>query len=137
MFGKKSEKTTGPNLMTQFSQGTLVTGDVSTEGDIRIDGKVNGNVTSKSKVVLGQSGCITGDVCCQNAYIDGRIDGNLEVAELLILSSNAVVAGDIRIKKLVVQEGAVFSGRCMMGMSVTHNQNTEKHVTAQQQTASA
>jgi cytoskeletal protein CcmA (bactofilin family) len=56
MFNKKEEKPSGPNAMNQFGQGTLINGDVSTEGDVRIDGKVTGNVSSKSKVVIGVPG---------------------------------------------------------------------------------
>lgn len=130
MFGKKEERPAGPNLMNQFGQGTTITGDVSTEGDIRVDGKVNGNVTSKAKVVVGASGLITGDVLCQNAYIDGRVEGNIEVSELLILSATANVVGDIKIKKLVVQEGAKFTGKCVMGMSVSHTNAADKRVSA-------
>jgi len=122
MFGKKEDKPVGPNAMNQFGQGTIVNGDISTEGDVRIDGKVTGVVTSKAKVVLGSTGLIEGDVFCQNAYIDGRVTGNIEVAELLILSATAHVTGDIKIKKLVVQEGAKFMGKCTMGMSVSRNE---------------
>lgn len=114
---KKEEKPIGPNAMNQFGQGTIITGDVSTEGDVRIDGKVTGNVTSKSKVVIGAPGIIEGNIRCQNAYVDGRVNGNVDVTELLILSSTAVVEGDIKIKKLVVQEGARFNGKCSMATS--------------------
>lgn len=115
MFNKKEEKPSGPNAMNQFGQGTLINGDVSTEGDVRIDGKVTGNVSSKSKVVIGVPGVIEGNIVCQNAYIDGKVTGNLEVSELLILSSTAQISGDMKMKKLVVQEGAKFNGKCSMG----------------------
>lgn len=127
MFNKKDDKPVGPNAMNQFGQGTIITGDVSTEGDIRIDGKVTGTVTSKAKVVLGATGVVEGDIVCQNAYIDGRVNGNMEVAELLILSKSSHISGDIKIKKLVVEEGAKFNGRCSMGaMSVARNKPSEQ-----------
>jgi cytoskeletal protein CcmA (bactofilin family) len=132
MFNKKEDKPVGPNAMNQFGQGTTINGDVSTEGDIRIDGKVTGTVTSKAKVVLGATGVVEGDIICQNAYIDGRVNGNLEVAELLLLSKTACVNGDIKIKKLVVEEGAKFNGKCSMGaMSVARNKPVEQTATAQ------
>jgi cytoskeletal protein CcmA (bactofilin family) len=127
MFNKKDDKPVGPNAMNQFGQGTTITGDVSTEGDIRIDGKVTGTVTSKAKVVLGATGVVEGDIVCQNAYIDGRVNGNMEVAELLILSKSSHISGDIKIKKLVVEEGAKFNGRCSMGaMSVARSKPSEQ-----------
>lgn len=130
MFGKNKadEAGTGLKVMNQFGQGTIINGDVSTEGDIRVDGRVTGNVTSKAKAVIGVTGVIEGDILCQNAYIDGRVNGNIEVSELLILSKTANVVGNIKIKKLVVEEGAKFSGNCIMGMSVARNDNQEKPV---------
>jgi cytoskeletal protein CcmA (bactofilin family) len=121
MFNKKENKPAIPNAMNQVGQGTVINGDVTSEGDMRIDGKVVGTVTSRSKVVLGATGIIEGDIVCQNAYIDGRVKGNIEVSELLILSKTAHVMGDIKIKKLVVEEGAKFNGSCTMGMSVARN----------------
>jgi cytoskeletal protein CcmA (bactofilin family) len=128
MFGKSKveEANAALRVMNQFGQGTTINGDVSTEGDVRIDGKVNGNVTSKSKTVVGTTGVIEGDILCQNAYIDGRVNGNIEVTELLILSKTALVVGNIKIKKLVVEEGAKFTGNCLMGMSVARNDSEEK-----------
>lgn len=117
MFNKNKaeEANAALRVMNQFGQGTTLNGDITTEGDIRIDGKVNGSVISKSKAVVGSTGVIEGDIYCQNAYIDGRVNGNIEVSELLILSKTAYVSGDIKIKKLVVEEGAKFNGRCSMG----------------------
>lgn len=136
MFNKKDDKPAGPNAMNQFGQGTTINGDVSTEGDIRIDGKVTGTVTAKAKVVIGATGVVEGDIVCQNAYIDGRVNGNVEVAELLLLSKTASVNGDIKIKKLVVEEGAKFNGKCSMGaMSVARNKPFESP--ARQETAQA
>ena len=135
MFNKKDDKPAGPNAMNQFGQGTTINGDVSTEGDIRIDGKVTGTVTAKAKVVIGATGVVEGDIVCQNAYIDGRVNGNVEVAELLLLSKTASVNGDIKIKKLVVEEGAKFNGKCSMGaMSVARNKPIEP---ARQETTQA
>jgi cytoskeletal protein CcmA (bactofilin family) len=120
MFGKNKaeEATAALRVMNQFGQGTTINGDVITDGDVRIDGKVTGNVTSRSKVVIGATAIIEGNIVCQNAYIDGRVNGTIDVMELLILSKTAFVAGDIKIKKLVVEEGAKFNGKCSMGMSV-------------------
>ncbi|HLP51423.1 MAG TPA: polymer-forming cytoskeletal protein [Chitinophagales bacterium] len=115
---KAEEANAALRVMNQLGQGTTLNGDLSTEGDIRIDGKVNGNVTSKAKAVVGATGVIDGNIFCQNAYIDGTVNGNIEVGELLILSKTAHVSGDIKIKKLVVEEGAKFNGKCSMGTTL-------------------
>ena len=123
MFGKNKPEEAAAVLrvMNQFGTGTTITGDVSTEGDVRIDGRVTGNVTSKAKVVIGATGVIEGNILCQNAYIDGRVSGSIEVSELLIFSKTSNVTGDIKIKKLVVEEGAKFNGKCSMGLTVSRS----------------
>ena len=130
MFGKNKTEEANVLLrvMNQFGQGTIINGDVSTEGDVRVDGKVNGNVSSRAKAVVGSTGVIEGDIYCQNAYIDGRVIGNIEVTELLILSKTANVTGDIKIKKLVVEEGARFSGKCVMGLSLARGESEDKTI---------
>src|SRR3954468_18897245 len=101
MFGKnKAEEANAVlRVMNQFGQGTTINGDVITDGDVRIDGKVTGNITSRSKVVIGATAIIEGNIICQNAYIDGRVLGTIEVIELLILSKTAYVQCDIKMKK--------------------------------------
>jgi cytoskeletal protein CcmA (bactofilin family) len=126
MFTKKEETTATPKTMNQLGSGTSITGDIRSESDIRIDGKVQGNVSTKSKLVLGSSGVIDGDVVCQNAFIEGRINGKIDAAELLILSKSAFVSGDISIKRLVVEEGAKFNGKCTMGIQPVRSKDVEE-----------
>jgi cytoskeletal protein CcmA (bactofilin family) len=130
MFGKSNKdgegaSGNGPKAMNQIGQGTEISGEISANGDIRVDGKVTGSVRSKSKVVVGATGMVEGDINCQNAYIDGRVTGNIEVSDLLILSKTAHVLGDIIIKKLVVEEGAKFNGKCTMGITISRNNEKE------------
>jgi cytoskeletal protein CcmA (bactofilin family) len=119
MFGKAQNAPVNPKAMNQLGQGTTIEGEINSDADIRIDGRVRGNVISKGKLVLGASGVIEGDVRSENAYIEGRVNGKVEIADLLILSKTALVNGDIIIKKLVVEEGAKFNGKCTMGVQVS------------------
>ncbi|MEI6816280.1 MAG: polymer-forming cytoskeletal protein [Bacteroidota bacterium] len=95
--------------------GTSIEGEVKSNGDIRIDGTVNGSVTSKAKVVIGTTGIIEGDINCQNADISGTVKGKTNVSEMLFLKSTARITGDIISSKLVVESGASFTGSCNMG----------------------
>ena len=123
MFGKKETSSLpNPKAMNQLGQGTVINGEINSDADIRIDGTVRGNVVSKGKIVLGASGLIDGDIRSENAYLEGRVNGKVEVADLLILSKTAFVNGDIMIKKLVVEEGAKFNGKCNMGVQVSRQQ---------------
>lgn len=106
------------NSSNTIGKGTFLEGNIETYGNIRIEGKVVGNVKSKSKVALGNSSHVQGNIIAQNADIEGEVRGRLEVSELLVLKATAVINGDISTGKLVVEPGAVFNGGCKMGAAV-------------------
>jgi len=108
---RRTETITSPNLI---SNGTQIDGEIICEGDIRIDGIVNGYLTSKSKVVVGETGRIKGDIICANADISGKIEGTIRVKEILYLKNTANVLGDVKTHKLIVDAGAVLNGTCSM-----------------------
>lgn len=95
--------------------GTKVKGVVAADGDFRIDGEVEGDLTCKGKVVIGPQGVLKGNLTCQNAEIMGRLEGKVVVAELLSLKQTARVLGEIKTKTLVIEQDAVFTGTCDMG----------------------
>ena len=103
------------NSSNTIGKGTLLEGNIETYGNIRIEGKVIGNVKSKSKVALGNASHVSGNIIAQNADIEGEVKGKLEVSELLVLKATAIINGDIVTGKLVVEPGAVFNGTCKMG----------------------
>lgn len=106
------------NSSNVIGKGTVLTGDIETYGNIRIEGKVIGNVKSKSKIALGNGSQIDGNIIAQNADIEGEVKGKIEIGELLVLKSTAIVHGDILTGKLVVEPGAVFNGSCKMGAAI-------------------
>ena len=103
-----------PDRLNRIVEGTKITGDFIAESNIRIDGEINGNVISRAKVVLGESGVIKGDISCIEADIEGSVQGNLEIEDLLILRLKSKVEGNIMTSKLHIEEGAVFVGSCKM-----------------------
>lgn len=119
MFNKQDQRSEEElsSSSNRISKGTTVKGNVETYGNIRIEGKIEGNVTTKSKAALGQSCEMQGNLLALNAEIEGHIRGTVEVAELLILKPTAVIDGDIITNKLVVESGAKFNGGCKMGAS--------------------
>lgn len=121
MFTSKEEKRVAEeisNSSNTIGKGTYLEGNVETYGNIRIEGKVTGNIKSKSKVALGPGSQVNGNVMSQNADIEGEVKGKLEVAELLVLKATAVINGDIVTGKLVVEPGAIFNGSCKMGATI-------------------
>ena len=103
------------NSTNTIGKGTVLEGNIETYGNIRIEGKVIGNIKSKSKIALGNSSHVEGNIIAQNADLEGEVKGRIEISEMLILKATAVVHGDIITGKLVVEPGAVFNGTCKMG----------------------
>ena len=104
--------------ITIISAGTTITGSVQSNGDIRIDGTVLGNLEAKAKILIGASGLIEGDINGKQADILGRINGNIKVTDLLHLHGKAIVDGDIFAGKLQIEPSASFNGQCHMGANV-------------------
>ncbi|MTI19704.1 polymer-forming cytoskeletal protein, partial [Fulvivirga sp. RKSG066] len=120
MFKNKEEKqvknsTEAMNSNNIIGKGSTFKGNVETYGNIRVEGKIIGDLTSKSKVAIGPSAMIDGNVLAQVAEVEGEVKGSLEVTELLILKPNCKITGDIITNKLVVESGAKFDGKCKMG----------------------
>ena len=88
-------------------------------------GTVIGTVTSKSKIVIGKTGVVEGDIICSDAHVEGKVVGKLEVSDLLYLSKTADIEGDIIIGKLVVEEGAKFNGTSRMGSATKKGSHGE------------
>ena len=122
------------NAHNKISAGTSITGDIESNGDIRLDGTLNGNLKTKGKLVIGESGKVKGEITCKNADIEGKIEGKINVAELLSLKATSRINGDIVASKLAIEPGAKFSGNCnMSGESVMTNVERTGQRTAEEQ----
>lgn len=97
-----------------ISNGTDITGDIKSTGDIRIDGSLTGNLNTKGKVVIGQTGKVNGEIVCKNSEISGIIEGRIVVNQLLNLKASSKILGDIVTSKLSIEPGAIFTGTCKM-----------------------
>jgi cytoskeletal protein CcmA (bactofilin family) len=117
MFKKKSNMAknniteTKPNNIVS---GTTIKGEITTNGDFRIDGTLIGSINCKGKIVIGQTGTIEGEVICQNADISGKIKAQIKVEQLLTLKSTSELNGDVITNKISVEPGARFTGSCDM-----------------------
>jgi cytoskeletal protein CcmA (bactofilin family) len=109
------QQETDNRLPNNILAGTKIIGSIDTSGDFRIDGQIDGNITSKGKVVIGTNGSIKGEIICVHAEISGNLEGKISVTELLSLKSSSKIIGDIKTGKLSIEPGAIFSGSCVMG----------------------
>ncbi len=124
MFQKvnKSSQTDSASI-NLIGNGTTITGDITSNGDVRIDGRLVGNITISGKLVIGTSGVLEGNVNCQNADVSGEIHGTVNVAELLALKATSKLLGDIITGKISVEPNATFTGTCNMGAVVKNISN--------------
>ncbi|MFW5850670.1 MAG: bactofilin family protein [Bacteroidota bacterium] len=109
-----------------ITNGTIITGDISCDSDIRIEGELEGSLVAKGKIVIGNTGRIKGEVTCQNCDVEGALNGKIITHELLSLRETAKITGDIYTKKLAIEPGAVFSGTCSMNDSTSDNEMANK-----------
>ena len=118
MFGSKKDTPVDPALEqvgTIIGPGATLEGPLTTKGSTRIDGAIKGNVTISGALIVGQEGKITGTVSCMNAYIAGEVNGNIVAPQGKIeISDTGRVIGDVSCKGIIIDENAVFQGKCEM-----------------------
>src|SRR5476651_706322 len=91
-----------------FFQGTL-----RSKGSIRIDGKIEGGISAEG-VILGERGEIQGDISARTVVVGGKVTGNVHATESLELLTKCQVFGDLHAPQLLIAEGAIFEGSCLM-----------------------
>ncbi len=120
---QKAANVNAPDRLNRIVEGTSIQGEINADSNLRIDGTVKGQVTTKGRLVIGVNGKIEGDIICQNADIEGQIQGTIKVGELLSLKATAKLDGEMVTKKLHIEPGAEFSGTCVMGNGKTSKLN--------------
>lgn len=117
----KTVEIPSPDELNKIINGTSFTGDITSNGDFRIDGNLKGSLTGKGKLVVGPTGSIEGEVRCKNAEIFGKINAKLHVEELLSLRSSADVNGEIVYNKIAIEAGAKLVGTLTIKDQVATN----------------
>lgn len=115
MFNKSKENAESPIGKTnRIVEGTVITGDITSQTDFRLDGQLIGNFTSTGKLVVGPNASIVGDVEAGNVDIEGSFEGKLNISGLLSLKSESKVKGEMIVGKLSVEPGAEVTATCKM-----------------------
>ncbi len=108
-------KTNDEKLEVLIGQNSFIKGTITSKsGLVRVDGIVEGDISTVGKVTCGGTGKITGNIKCENAIIGGRIEGNIEVNNEITIETKAYVEGDIICKAIIIERGVYFNGRCIM-----------------------
>lgn len=104
----------GKDEVTIISSGSKIEGTLSSGGSVRVDGQINGDISARGNITVGEHGKIKGQVDADNVIVGGTINGTVNAKEKLVLEANATLEGDIVTKILVIAPGAKFEGSSRM-----------------------
>jgi cytoskeletal protein CcmA (bactofilin family) len=140
MFNQKSksdtfQETPTPGGASIIAAGTTLKGDITSNGDIRIDGTLQGNVHCTAKVVIGANGHVNGDITGQQADIMGKVTGTIKVKDLLQLKGGSNVSGNLHAGKLQIEPSANFNGQCHMSTETAPVTSSANGVASKQEKA--
>lgn len=125
----------GENAISIIGPGMYIQGDLTTDGTVRVEGRVKGTIRAGKAVVLGKEAEVIGDIFTQDAVIGGRVSGTLVAESRLELQSTCVVDGSVRARAehLQLDEGANFNGQIeMIGAAPTPSENPVENPKAPQ-----
>lgn len=97
-----------------IAEGTLLEGDLTAEGGIRIDGHLKGNLQCDSVVFVGEQGAVKGNITAEGVVSSGRIKGDLTTTEQVMLHNPATLHGKVVTRQLVLEKGVRFDGACQL-----------------------
>jgi cytoskeletal protein CcmA (bactofilin family) len=113
-----NQTSTVQDQVNLVGEGTVFEGTVRAESDVRASGRIVGTLEVEGKTMIAEEGVVEGEIIATNADIAGQVDGEIHVEERLVLKSTARVEGKIETDRLIVEEGAQFTGECEMGTPI-------------------
>lgn len=103
---------TNINEVSRLAGGSYQTGDFYSEHDVRIDGCLNGTITTTGRVVIGENAVVNGDIICDALDVWGKVHGNIFVKDTLSLKEASLIEGDFSFSKIQIEIGADIMGVC-------------------------
>lgn len=100
---------------TFLDQGTSLSGSLTLGGAARIEGQVEGEITARDTLVVGENGVVHARITGTTVIVYGQVTGDIAAATRLELHGSSRVHGNISAQTLVIHEGAIFMGQCTMG----------------------
>ncbi len=111
MFQKK-ELVTNYDLI--IGENSIIKGDLESEGSIRIDGKVIGNIITLGNIVITENAFVHGNITCQNIDLHGHAEGNIKTQGKISLRHSSHLKGDIECRSFNTDDGASYQGNCVI-----------------------
>ena len=119
-----SHDTQTGEISTLLGKDTEIRGSIKTQGSIRLDGIVIGEVTATKTVTIGATGSIEGNIQAEDIILAGKVKGTIMAKGKVLLESSAQLEGDLHAARLSISEGASFKGRSTMGTTAPMKQAT-------------
>ncbi|MDM7913971.1 MAG: polymer-forming cytoskeletal protein [Candidatus Eisenbacteria bacterium] len=113
MFGKTSEPAISRS-QSLIQEGVTIRGDIHAEGDLRLEGSLEGSLVARAKVIVGATGSVNADVDAAEVLVMGKVIGRIAGHHRIELRKGAYVEGDLITQSLVIEEGVFFQGACQM-----------------------
>lgn len=111
------------DVVSIIGPGMRIVGDCSSDGTIRVEGKVEGSVNAGKSVVVGKDGIVKGNISTQDAIVAGTVDGSVTAESRVELQATCRVQGDIRSRRVKLDEGGQVDGQLHMGASATDSKS--------------
>ena len=109
------KRDTPEGFTTVIGSDAVFKGELSFEKGVRVDGRIEGRISTKGQLAVSQGGTVKADVEAGAIHVEGQVEGNLVASDRIDLKASARLKGDIRATKLQVMEGAAFTGHCHVG----------------------
>ena len=125
MLNKSQFESSKSEETTIISRGVKIEGKITSSGNIRIDGEIQGDIFCESNITIGEGAKVNGQIDANVITIGGKVSGTVRAKEKLVLDSKGNLKGDIFAKILLVEAGAKFDGKCKTGGSIDIGESQE------------
>lgn len=133
MLGKKTTDHVNARISTIIGADVVMDGNVTAKEAIRIEGTLNGDVSSEGTLVISSTGKVKGNVSGSNIMVAGVIEGDMDSSGRIEVAATGKIMGNIRTKSLIIDENAVFQGQCTMNAGVEKTPAPEQMVSVQKE----
>ncbi len=111
MFSKSDGQ---PDLNGFLDQGSKIEGELRFDASFRVDGEFHGSVHSPGRLVVGEGGQIDAEIHVGHLLVSGEVRGSVKAAEQIQIATGGRLLADIETPSLLIEDGAIFEGRCSM-----------------------
>ncbi|MCL6430019.1 MAG: polymer-forming cytoskeletal protein [Anaerolineae bacterium] len=115
LFNKEKGPVVGPGKIENvLGPSTRFQGRLTSDGNVRVDGVFEGTIETAGNVIIGEQARVMADIVANGVQVWGAIKGNITATGRLEILSSGRVWGDIKVAALLIDEGGVFRGQCVM-----------------------